>query len=81
MNETAPIKIYIRWEMPAESWSGQTAILSIHQTLEGALAAMPDDIKKDSLDRTEPKEEAIPGWPYYIKNYTYEAIEEREVEV
>lgn len=64
-------KIYIRWDMNADSWSGIRTMLSIHKTLEGAIAAVPENIRT-KMER--------PGNDRYAKNYTYEAIEERMLE-
>ena len=64
------MKIYIRWDMNADSWAGTRTILSIHQTLEGAIAAVPENIRT-KMER--------PATDRYVKNYTYEAIEEREI--
>ena len=64
-------KIYIRWDMNAGSWSGRGTMLSIHKTLEGAIAAVPE-IMRTKMER--------PGNDRYVKNYTYEAIEERMLE-
>lgn len=68
-----PIKIYIRWDMKADSWTAIPSILSIHQTLEGAENAVDSGLKKESYDRTADTTNT------YIRNYTYEAIEEREI--
>ena len=64
------MKIYIRWDMNADSWTGTRTLLSIHQTLEGAIAAVPENIRT-KMER--------PATDRYVKNYTYEAIEEREI--
>lgn len=66
-----PLKIYIRWDMNADSWTGTRTMLSIHQTLDGAITAVPKNIRNDVLER--------PANDHYVKNYTYEAIEEREI--
>lgn len=63
------ISIYIRWDMKADSFNGVPSILSIHQTLEGARAAISEDILKYSRK----------PFGNYIENYAYEAIEERKV--
>lgn len=59
--------VYIRWDMDAESYSGRRTFLSVHKTLEGAIAAISENIRKDAYKRD----------PYanYVANYTYEAIE------
>ena len=59
--------VYIRWDMNAESWSGQRIFRSIHSTLEGAIAAIPESIRKVNMKR--------PLYAEYVANYTYEAIE------
>ena len=64
------MKIYIRWDMNADSWMGTRTLLSIHQTLEGAIAAVPENI------RTKME---LPATDRYVKNYRYVAIEEREI--
>lgn len=64
------IEIFIVWDMNADSWSGRITMKSLHQTLEGAEAMIPDSLKKGPYDRTRPDD-------HYIKHYTYFAIEKR----
>lgn len=67
------IAIYIVWDMHADSWSGRVTMQSIHQTFEGADATIPNNLKTETYDRTESTKQ------YYLKNYTYLAIEKRMI--
>lgn len=69
-DEVPAQKIYIVWDMNADSWSGSRFMKTIHATLDGAIEAVPEFAKQ--YDR---KAEAP-----YVKNYAYFAIEERELE-
>lgn len=68
MNE---IEIFLLWDMNADSWTGIRTLLSIHQTLDGALEEIPDEIKKESNNRGADDR--------YVVNFTYLAIEKRMV--
>ena len=74
-----PLKIYIRWDMNADSWSGTRTIRSIHQTLEGAIAAVPENMRTKMERPVEDRGDIPNNFPVYVKNYTYEAIEEKEI--
>lgn len=69
------IFIFIVWDMNADSWSGRITMQSLHQTLEGALETIPENLKTPTYDRTESSRN------HYEKNFTYLAIEKRKVGV
>jgi hypothetical protein len=64
--------IYIVWDMNADSWTGSRTMQSIHKTLDGAIQAIPERIRKETNKRDlyEP----------YVANYTYLAVEKRILE-
>jgi hypothetical protein len=64
-----PDYIFILWNMNADSWSGGRSMKTIHKTLEGAIAEIPDNIRQDSLKRDQDDD--------YVVNYTYMAVEKR----
>lgn len=65
------MKIYLRWDMNADSWQGTRTLLSIHTTLEKAEAAVPENLRETfSQD----------PFPPYVRNFVYEAIEEQEID-
>lgn len=63
--------VYIRWDAHADSWTGQRSMLSVHKTLEGAIAAMPESIRKKEYKRDL--------FANYVANYTYEVVERVEL--
>lgn len=73
--EPETIDIYIRWDANADSWIGQARILSIHRTLEGAMEAIPDNLKTKELERIVDKN-FRDGIVYHC---TYMYIEKRTI--
>jgi len=65
--------VFIRWNMNADSWSGTRTMIDIHKTLEGAIAAVDDDIKKAPYIRPLSENDK------YVANFTYEAISEENL--
>ena len=62
-----PTVVYILWSLDANSWNAVRQVKAIYQTLEGAIADVPDNIKKL---------EEKPSNERYLKNYRYLMIEE-----
>jgi len=65
-----PVDIYIVWSINADSYIGTPFPKSYHQTLEGAIAEIPENIR--SLES-----EYISDT--YVKYYSYRAISKVEV--
>lgn len=68
-------KIYILWDMNADSRSGKRTLMSIHGSLEGARERLKSEYPNIFMS------DALHAEPYdnYVKNYTYFTIEEREL--
>lgn len=64
--------IYILWDMNADSWTGSKFMKSIHATLDGAINAIPENLRKEKMKRDL--------YPPYVANYGYFAVEERQLE-
>lgn len=60
--------IYLVWNINADSYNGFTTLGSIHQTLSGAIATIPENMK--NLERPSER---------YVRDYVYRAIERKEV--
>lgn len=68
------MEIYIVWDMNADSWSGRTTMISIHESLEGAHAKILSEMKTTEEKLQELKRDLYVN---YVENFTYMAIEKR----
>ena len=57
--------VFGRMDMHADSWtSGPPTLLSLHETIEGAIDAIPENLKKMTRE----------VYDDYVANFTYQAI-------
>lgn len=69
VREPDPEFIYIVWDMNAESWVGSKTMTTIHKTLDGAIQAIPENLRGDEMKRD--------AYDPYVANYGYYAVEKR----
>lgn len=67
--------IYIRWYDGWDSWDAVSRIMSIHLTLEGAVAAIDERLKTNPSMKREPRSD--PRNREIVVDYTYEYVEKR----
>lgn len=70
INSTNEKHVFVVYDMQANSWSGKTTMESIHETLEGAIASLPDWCKKMQRDL----------YGDWVANFTYFAVKRVRLE-
>lgn len=71
-DDPEPESIYIVWDKNADSWSGVRTMKTIHKTLEGAIEAIPENLRTESMKRETDET--------YVAHFTYYAVEKRALQ-
>ena len=72
INSTNEKYVFVRMNTHVDSYSGLATMLSIHETLEGAIEAIPENIRK-----VYPNREIYDDW---VANFVYEAVKKVRLE-
>jgi hypothetical protein len=64
--------VFVRMDMNADSYNGMPRMLSIHETLEGAIDAIPKNIRQGYPNRQ--------CFSDYVANFAYEAVRKVRLE-
>lgn len=63
------MKVYLRWNVNADSYNGGQWLVSVHMTFEDALATISDNIRRYERE----------CYGKQVANFAYETIEEWEI--
>jgi hypothetical protein len=72
-----PIDLYVVWDTDVNSWNGVRSIRSMHQTLKGALAVIPDTPQKRRI--IDEQKDRPENWSRYVYDFEGLAIEKRTI--
>lgn len=72
INSTNEKFVFVRMDMGGDSYNGMPRMLSIHETLEGAIDAIPENIRKGYPNRQ--------CFGDYLANFVYEAVQKVRLE-